>query len=807
MKTIRTILLLSLPAASFAGTHVWSGAGSNTLWSNPANWSSGGVPVAGEAAPVKLVFPANATVKNSSPNVSNLKVDAIEVDLTSGHYVFSTAGIPVTLTGVAGDNFKLTGPSGTVTWQPALSLQATCRINLLGSCTLDLQGVVAGNGGITKQGGGSLRFNAGGAANSFTGPLRGESGSIYLSKIAGTPCFGGKLQLIGGSCTIGTSHQIPDSAEIELENGILSASPASSGTVVSETIGNVSIAGNCTIRAYTDCTIVLGGTVTTSETINSGASIFTTGNGVISLGAGDRTFSIPLANSQISIAAPIANGITATGIVKTGAGSLQLKAANTFTGTVDIKGGRLDIFNAASLGTGAGVTRVREGATLRIDDPIVVPASEKIFLDGALESYDSAEVAGEMVLGGSPAMVSSSSKVLKLSGVISGTTGPSILNGGTVEFAGSQPNTYTGVTMVRPGGVLQLAKSNGNALVSPVQLELGTLKLAAANQIADSVPIWFANGGIFDLNGFNETVLSTFGLTQGLIKLGSGTLTLTTDSSAQMGTASEEFRVTGTASSAIRKKGNGFLTIYRNPEIENGDELTALHVESGKVALYEHWQGPIFVTGGSLEGAAETGPITSQGGNLKLTNMQSKGVTNIGSSGSYTCNLTSEVPGTGFGTMKITGEINLTGMTLNLSLGYLPMNGSTYTLLENDGTDPVIGSFNGLPEGAMVVVNGQVFKITYKGGSGKNDVMLRFAGVGTPGPEITSVVHQPDGKVKIEVKWLPGKTVNLERAIGNGFENWSVEGSFTLDAAGKATIIKNYFYSQSEFFRLRTSPQ
>lgn len=807
MKTIRTILLLSLPSASFAGTHVWSGAGSNTLWSNPANWSSGGVPVAGEAAPVKLVFPANATVKNSSANINNLKVDAIEVDITAGNYTFPTAGVPVTFTGAAGDNFKMIGLVGTVTWQPAIALQATSRVVLPSSCMLDLQGVVAGSGGLTKTGSGTLEFTTGSAANTFTGTLRAEQGALTFNKAAGTPCFAGKLQLVGAVCHLGSSNQIPDAAPIELEGGIISALPEVAGTLITETVGNVMSLGNSTIRAYQGATVVLGGTVTTSDLALSSISVFTNGTGSISLSGGNRTFSIPRADSQITLAASIANGASATGIIKTGDGALQLNSANSFTGNVDVKAGKVSIAHAASLGVGAGVTYVREGATLVIDEPIVLPASEKVFLDGTLNAYDSAEVAGDVVLGGNPRIVSSYSKVLKLSGLISGTAGPSILLGGTVEFAGSQANTYTGITMVYGGGILQLRKSSGNAVISPIQLEGGMVKLAAANQIADSVPVWFSDNGIFDLNGFNETVLSTFGLTQGYLKLGSGTLNLTTNSSAQLGTAGEKFHISGTAASAIRKQGSGVLTIYRSPEIENGNELTALHVESGKAVIYDSWQGPIFVYNGTLEGSAETGMITNQGGVMNLTKMKSKGVTNIGGSGTYSCNLTSEIPGTGFGAMNITGEINLTGMTLNLSLGYLPMNGSTYILLENDGTDPVIGSFNGLPEGAIVIANGQVFRITYKGGSGKNDVMLRFAGVGTPGPKITSVVPQSDGKMKIEVQWEPLKTVRLERAIGSGLENWSVEGSFTLDAAGKTTIIRNYFSSKREFFRLRTDPK
>ena len=245
MKTrlLQIILPLALLTAARGGTHVWSGAGANTSWSNPSNWSSGGVPVAGEAAPVKLVFPANATSRTSSLNISNLKVDAIEVDLTGGHYTFPTAGIPVTLTGAAGDNFKVTGVLGNVTWQPAITLQATCRVNLGGSANLDIQGVVAGSGGLTKQGSGFLLFTTSGVANTFTGAMRLEGGNLTFRKLPGAACFGGKLELAGGNCNIERSHQIPDNAAIEIANATLSTSPATGTGALNETLGNVMLKG------------------------------------------------------------------------------------------------------------------------------------------------------------------------------------------------------------------------------------------------------------------------------------------------------------------------------------------------------------------------------------------------------------------------------------------------------------------------------------------------------------------------------------------------------------------------------------
>jgi hypothetical protein len=49
-RLILTALLVSVASLSVqGGDHTWSGGGSNGYWSNPANWNSGGAPVAGEA--------------------------------------------------------------------------------------------------------------------------------------------------------------------------------------------------------------------------------------------------------------------------------------------------------------------------------------------------------------------------------------------------------------------------------------------------------------------------------------------------------------------------------------------------------------------------------------------------------------------------------------------------------------------------------------------------------------------------------------------------------------------------------------
>ena len=70
-----------------------------------------------------------------------------------------------------------------------------------------------------------------------------------------------------------------------------------------------------------------------------------------------------------------------------------------------------------------------------------------------------------------------------------------------------------------------------------------------------------------------------------------------------------------------------------------------------------------------------------------------------------------------------------TGSLLDLALSVPVTKGiDLFTIIDNDGIDPIVGEFAGLPEGTMFteIFNSEtfVFKITYKGGDG-NDVVLR----------------------------------------------------------------------------------
>jgi len=60
---------------------------------------------------------------------------------------------------------------------------------------------------------------------------------------------------------------------------------------------------------------------------------------------------------------------------------------------------------------------------------------------------------------------------------------------------------------------------------------------------------------------------------------------------------------------------------------------------------------------------------------------------------------------------------------LTLTPTFTPVTGNTFTIINNDGSDAVSGTFKGLAEGASVTISGVSYTISYQGGTG-NDVVL-----------------------------------------------------------------------------------
>ena len=121
-------------------------------------------------------------------------------------------------------------------------------------------------------------------------------------------------------------------------------------------------------------------------------------------------------------------------------------------------------------------------------------------------------------------------------------------------------------------------------------------------------------------------------------------------------------------------------------------------------------------------GAISSGTLTSPTGILNINNSLT-----FTANGNYVCKITGTTPGAnGHDQLNVTGTVSLNNARLvPLPFGaFRPAIGDSFTILRNDGTDAINGTFLNAPEnGVFAGALNTAFRITYQGGDG-NDVVI-----------------------------------------------------------------------------------
>ncbi len=130
-------------------------------------------------------------------------------------------------------------------------------------------------------------------------------------------------------------------------------------------------------------------------------------------------------------------------------------------------------------------------------------------------------------------------------------------------------------------------------------------------------------------------------------------------------------------------------------------------------------------TGSRFGGNGAVGAVNSVGGQIvpgtTIGRLTTSGLS-LDSLSSMVFDLSGATAGSGYDQVVVNGGVTLSG-TLTTAVNFTPVVGSTYTLIDNDGTDAVRGVFSGLAEGATFTSGAATFRISYRGGTG-NDVVL-----------------------------------------------------------------------------------
>ncbi len=458
---------------------------------------------------------------------------------------------------------------------------ASQTIALTGGGNLTLSGLISGTGGITVTGTGTLILTNGAvaavAAENYTGAtvVNGATLTLFGPNATTSAIYKSSSLTItnGGTVMVGNDNALAGSA------GTLGALPITAAIGSTLTSLGTADGGAGTSTHIRGVLTLNGGTLATGGTGNQPAfGSWDLDDGVV-VGPGTATTSIISAidvipdqaggtvfNVGVSGASPdldvqgtLIHGTSQadTGIIKQGAGTMQLDGINTYTGPTTISAGTLTI-NSGSL------------------------------LGGANGTY-----AGLITNNGTLNYNNSASQIF--SGAITG-TGAINVNAGTLTLAGA--DTYSGATTVASGANLTVV--SGGVSKSPITMSSGTTftenVVTIGGQWSLTNNLTFVDSSPAMVMNFSNSLSTTVAplSVTGNINFAT-TLTLTLNGNALIPTGTYPLITwTGTASGTAPTTANGNVTI-------NLIGVTATVVQSGSTInlVVSSGTGPVSWNTGS----------------------------------------------------------------------------------------------------------------------------------------------------------------------------------------------------------------
>lgn len=282
------------------------------------------------------------------------------VGANGGTFRYSNSGGTLTLTGNANGNIRTDG---------------ALEFNSIGNTTITE--TVEGTGSLVKSGAGTLLLSQ--AGNTFSGNVTVNSGILQTGSAIGAGT-NGHLGLVSGSRTVTVNTGTLSFTANNVFGGsgktaaTIPAITLNGGTLTSarfNILGNITLQGATLTQSTTDSGNYEGYQFLGTVTVGGGsASTISSGNGRANhLINGTTTFDVANATSDnlpdLIVTAPLRNssgdyGQSAGSLAKTGVGTMQLSAANSYTGTTTVSGGTLAVTGSIA----ASATTVASGATL-----------------------------------------------------------------------------------------------------------------------------------------------------------------------------------------------------------------------------------------------------------------------------------------------------------------------------------------------------------------------------------------------------------------------------------------------------------
>jgi len=435
----------------------------------------------------------------------------------------------------------------------------------------------------------------------------------------------------------------------------------------------------------------------------------------------------------------------ATGLTKSGAGTLTLMSANLYSGTTNISEGVVNIRHSGALGTGGGGTTVSSGAALELQGAGTVTGEALSIAGsgpgggGALRSVSGTNAwTAQVTLAGSSNTVGVDAASLELSGKVTGAHPLSKVGDGKLILSGGS-NDYSGATTVGAGILnVRSASALGSGSANVTVAYGAALELEGTGFTVSGKPLYLAGSGpggygaLRNVSGANSwtgtTTLtdttsiqsdagsltlagitgadtglnlqgSAGGTIGGAIATGIGTLCKIDGGRWTLGGVNTYSGVTLIAEGTLALGSGGSIANTPTIRVEAGAYFDVGAVSGGYTLL----PGQTLMGNGTVIGAMRVGGMLSPGTSPGILYTDSLA---FDSTGQFREELNGPAPGgKGYDQLVVNGTADLTGAELVASLGYMPETGTKFWIIV--GADDLEGTFDGLPQWATFELTAQ----------------------------------------------------------------------------------------------------
>lgn len=746
--------------------------------------------------------------------------DILTLDLSGGDFI---PGAGLTFNGGnpttgPGDKLSITGGSqGSVTYNYINAHDGSILMQNFGKVNYTGLEPITNSGTATD-----VVFNLPAGPNAATLADDGTSGNT-LSRLSAATIETTDFANPTGSLTINRGNAGDTLAVNALPDFNASLTLGSVGSEFNTIIfnGGVTLAANKNLFGNASGTINLSNGTSALTTSGAGtislAGANVTGSGNVSTGGG-LTVSTSGPDSTLNTLSGVISGTGGLTILSSNAlafNSVALTGANTYTGVTTLSGnGRPVEVKVGSLADGGLPSAI--GASSNA-------AANLVFAGISMFTYTGAATSTNRLFTLSGPSDSSLEILSNGTGEVAFTNPGALVFGssGNVSFViyGTNNGSFAPVIGNRTGGVTNLSKgdndtwtlSGANTYTGATDIEMGTLSvsLLADGGVASNIgastnaaPNLSVRGTLkYTGSGANTDRLFKLGSDGGAIdSSGSGALNFTNTNAIDtddLNTANAAFTLAGanTGANTFAPKVNDGASANIVPLTKTGagawnlsgvnTYTGATSVNAGRLNINGSITSNVTVADTSTLGGTGTiysaNTVTVQSGGTVAPGT-SPGLLNTGnvtfdSSSTFAVEINGPTAGSGYDQLNVTGTVSLSDAVLSLTGSHNPSEGEQFIIVNNDGSEAIIGTFNGLPEGTIIPAffsSGYgPAKISYVGGDG-NDVVLTVVAA-----TITLAVSPSSGMED------SGSTINytFTRSIITGTQmvNFSVGG--TADSA------------------------